>query len=208
MVEKGVTKLSSLQSEERIKLGKEIERKAEELGLIIDRQTKLLIYGVKPMLALRKNLTSMGKTIEFLIGMFPAITTGDEHSVYLFRDLETFSDFIANAQPTVKERNGSKGKYTFVNITNNQHFGESLGYPPQAVSWFVNVGLEKGRQAVLDYHGLKFGCAIDQVDYCVNWLMTYRPVPEIARTGFTVTIKNGKETESVTIIENVESEIV
>ena len=208
MVEKRLTKLSSLQLEERIKLGKEIEKEAQELGLVIDRQTKLLIYGVKPMLALRKNLSSMGKTIEYLIDKFPTIATGDEHSVYLFRDLETFSDFIANAEPRVKERNSPKGKYTFGNLTNSQHFGEALGYPPQAVSWFVNMGLDVGRQAVLDYHGLKFGCAVDQVDYCVNWLMTHRPVPEIARTGFTVTIKNGKEIESTVIIENVESETV
>lgn len=114
---------------------------------------------------------------------YPYTVLPPVNRVVFFQNEEANQAFQARCTFIVNEQ-GVK----VVDTWDDTFLSEALGYPPQAIAYFDNkiTQLAKGnflkedklKEANIDYYGIKFVCAKEDVGACLTWLVQNRPIPK------------------------------
>lgn len=146
-------------------------------------QKEMLREGVKPALLVTYKRGRKGERHEYtnifneLSSEYPYIVFEHRNNVLFFNDELTKEWFEVNGCECYYSK--KLGKW----IQDYKHdvLGYVLGFPPSAVSYFKEKMYDApkaGDRVSVVYYGIQFICHPFDVDNCINWLKTYRPVPE------------------------------
>lgn len=142
----------------------------------------LFKLGIKPALLLAyqqgKNRDRYTKSFLELSPLYPHMIFPQRNAVLYFQNQQVANTFwLSGIRYTYSNK-----QEKWICDYKSKELGLILGFPPAAVDFFENdldyYGKSKRASLLLDYYGICFRCAVDDVNICLEWLYMHRPLPE------------------------------